>query len=443
MSIFRKVSIGSFLSERTERYKPIEANELKLKRIEKIDFKGNIHLVPHKQTNTNMILIKKGDLVISGINAEKGAVSVYKGDEDVTATIHYSSYEYDENKIDIDYLKWYLKSDSFKKLLIDAAGGGIKTELKAKKFLPLEIFLPSLQEQKEIVRKIEAVEFDIENISILARENYNLLTSLRKAILRDAIMGKLVSQDEADESATVLLEKIKQEKDRLIKEKKIKKEKPLPQITNEESPFDLPKGWEWTRLGDIADISSGSTPLKSNPNYYKNGQIPWCTSTVTGQDYVYEPNSFITETAVKECNLRLYPIGTLIMAMYGQGKTRGQTTELLIESTINQACAAIQMHLKSSYLKDYIKICLKEVYNKIREEAVGGAQPNLNGNKVKSIIIALPPLNEQKRIVEKVNQLIQLCDELEANIDQSNVESEKLMKAVLQEAFRFNEKVLS
>ncbi len=106
------VEMSRFLSERKGRFKPNDKTIKGLKRIEKIDFSGNIYL-SDKASKTDMILIKQGDLVISGINVEKGAMSIYKGEEDVVATIHYSSYEYDLEKIDLNYLRHFLKSSEF------------------------------------------------------------------------------------------------------------------------------------------------------------------------------------------------------------------------------------------------------------------------------------------------------------------------------------------
>src|SRR3989344_5301082 len=127
MSTWNNVKVGSFLTERKDRFEPDEANKLGLKRLYKIDFSGKIHLLDDKQTNTGMILVKKGDLVISGINVEKGAIAVYQGDGDILATIHYSSYEFDKSKIDIGYFKWFLKSRAFRKAVQTQTRGGIKT----------------------------------------------------------------------------------------------------------------------------------------------------------------------------------------------------------------------------------------------------------------------------------------------------------------------------
>src|SRR3989344_9500242 len=184
-----KTKISTFLKERPERFKPEEANKLNLKRLQKIDFSGNMHFLEDKKTNTNMILIKPGDLVISGINVEKGAVAVYQGDEEVLATIHYSSYEFDKNKIDIEYFKWFLKSDAFRKAVQTQTRGGIKTELKPKKFLPLEIDLPDLKTQKQILQKINSMKNEINELEQNVSYDEKLLLSLKQAILSEAVQG--------------------------------------------------------------------------------------------------------------------------------------------------------------------------------------------------------------------------------------------------------------
>ncbi len=143
MAGWRKIKIGEFLFERAERYKPDDKIITGLKRIEKIDFSGNFHIV-QKPSKTDMILIYPSDLVISGINVAKGAMGVYRGNENVTATIHYSSYTFDTDKINVEYFKRFLKSTEFIRLLKDKVKGGIKTEIKPKHLLPLEIELPDI-----------------------------------------------------------------------------------------------------------------------------------------------------------------------------------------------------------------------------------------------------------------------------------------------------------
>ena len=140
MSEYTKVKISDFLTERQGRYKPDEKKIAAYKRLEKIDFSGMIH-ISEKPTKTDMIIVCPGDLVISGINVAKGAVAVYQGKEPVCATIHYSSYVFDEKKVDLEYFKYFVKSPSFVSVLQQQVKGGIKTEIKPKHLLPLEIIV--------------------------------------------------------------------------------------------------------------------------------------------------------------------------------------------------------------------------------------------------------------------------------------------------------------
>ena len=436
MSNWQKVKIGDFLFERKGRYKPNYEQIVNLPRIEKIDFSGNFH-IGNKDSKTDMILIKDGDLVISGINVAKGAMGIYSG-EDVTATIHYSSYTFDSNKINVEYFKRFLKSSEFIELLNEQVKGGIKTEIKPKHILPLEIQLPDINTQAQIVQHFENIEDDIADVIQEVLKQESLLKKLKQTILQEAIEGKLTAKYRAKNpdigTAKKLLEQIKTEKEKLIKEKKIRPSKPLPPINEDEIPFDIPQNWEWCRLGDISFVGTGATPLTSEPKYY-NGDINWITSSATGADFVTEAETKITELALKETNCQIYPIGTLVIAMYGQGKTRGQITELMIDSATNQACAAISIYLKDKALNQFIKKYFQKIYLEIRELASGGAQPNLNMQKVKDTMIALPPLEEQKEIVATIEKLFTLCNELESEINQNKTTVDNLMVTVLKESF--------
>jgi type I restriction enzyme S subunit len=217
---WKKMKLGEVLKNREGRYKPNDPLISGLKRIDKINFSGQIFL-SDKGSNTDMILIKKGDLVISGINVEKGALAVYVGDEDVLATIHYSSYIFDTKKIDIDFLKVFLRSPDFIQLLKEQVPGGIKTEIKPKHILSLEVYFPdTIKEQKAIAQHF----FDRENKFNLLNEHIShqltQLENLNQAILQEAVQGKLVKQDPKDEPASELLKRIKAEKDKIRQKRK-------------------------------------------------------------------------------------------------------------------------------------------------------------------------------------------------------------------------------
>ncbi|HEV3118690.1 MAG TPA: restriction endonuclease subunit S [Gemmataceae bacterium] len=196
----------------------------------------------------------------------------------------------------------------------------------------------------------------------------------------------------------------------------------------------IPRTWVWTRLGSITDISAGSTPSRDNLNYWRGGTIPWIASGATSESIILNATEYVTEDGVRAHRLRMYPPGTLLVALYGQGKTRGQVATLGISSTINQACAAICAPPSFSDLLPFVKLVLLENYDRVRLNSAGGPQPNLNGQKIKAILIPLPPLAEQQRIVAKVDKLMALCDRLETQLTTAQTESRRLLEAVLHEA---------
>jgi type I restriction enzyme S subunit len=171
-------------------------------------------------------------------------------------------------------------------------------------------------------------------------QNFDLLYSipetipkLRQTILQLAVQGKLAEQDPDDEPASELIDKIQAKKKELMKAGEIRKSKPLGNIPNQLIPYDVPSNWQWVGLDDITDIGTGSTPLKATIEFYEDGTIPWITSAATSGNLITEAETYITDLAVDAHRLRLYPPGSLIVALYGQGKTRGQVARLGISAT--------------------------------------------------------------------------------------------------------------
>ena len=289
--------------------------------------------------------------------------------------------------------------------------------------------LTSLDAHQQLVETLLGTLTDSQNAEDLA-ENWTRISehfdtlftteasvdALKQTILQLAVMGKLVPQDPNDEPASELLKRIAQEKAQLVKDGKIKKQKPLPPISDEEKPFELPDGWEWCRIVDLAIVGTGATPSRDEPNYWKNGVINWVTSGETCLPFIQNTTEHITQKAVDETNVSIYPPGTLIIAMYGQGKTRGQITELLISAGTNQACAAIRLIETDNEHRKFIKLFFEKSYDDLRSLAAGGAQPNLNVAKISQTVIPLPPKREQNRIVSIVGELLIYCDKLRKNI---------------------------
>lgn len=234
------------------------------------------------------------------------------------------------------------------------------------------------------------------------------IKKLRELILELAVRGKLVPQDPNDEPASELLRGMKKQQEDLIKERKIKKPKKLPSIDGTLESISVPQGWELCYLNDIGDWGAGATPNRTNSGYY-GGDIPWFKSGELSEDYITDSEEHITALALKECSLRDNQPGDVLIAMYGA--TIGKTSILNTRSTTNQAvCACTPFDgLSNQYLLIFLKAS-KKVFTAI---GAGGAQPNISKEKIVATLFALPPLNEQLRIVKKVEQLMSLCDQLE------------------------------
>lgn len=193
--------------------------------------------------------------------------------------------------------------------------------------------------------------------------------------------------------------------------------------------------WEDAELGDVAEIGTGSTPLRSNPGYFAATGTPWVTSAATASTVITSASEFVTADAIKAHRLKLFPAGTLLVAMYGEGKTRGQVSELAIAATINQACAAITVTGPRAS-KGFVKLALQANYLAMRSMAEGGNQPNLNLSKVRSVPLPLPSLTEQAEVVRRVGALFAIADRLEARLGQLRKSTDRLTPATLAKAFR-------
>lgn len=202
-------------------------------------------------------------------------------------------------------------------------------------------------------------------------------------------------------------------------------------IENAASGAGLPAGWQWSSVGELATVGTGATPARSNEAFW-GGTIPWITSSAVNEPFVDAADQFVTAEALRQTNLTLYPPGTLLVAMYGEGKTRGKCSELCIAATINQALAALQM---DPAVRPWLKLFLEHNYGNTRRIASGGVQPNLNLGLIRSIALPLPPLNEQHRIVAEVDRRLSIAREIGTEIDASLARAQALCTATLTRAF--------
>ena len=196
-----------------------------------------------------------------------------------------------------------------------------------------------------------------------------------------------------------------------------------------------PSSWQQTDVQSVALVGTGSTPLRSNPAFFAEQGTPWVTSAATGSEHITAASEFVTPEAIAAHRLKVYPAGTLLVAMYGEGKTRGQVAELDIAATINQACAAVVVD-ETKMLRTFVKLALQANYLQMRVLAEGGNQPNLNLSKVKGFPLPAPTIEEQAEIVRRVETLFAFADRLEARLQAARTAANRLTPALLAKAFR-------
>ena len=370
---------------------------------------------------------EKGDIFFTSVGT-LGRSCVYDGSKNICFQRSVSVLKteiYNTYCLDAPFIQYFI---------IDNATGTAQKGFYLNQLAKLVIPLPPLAVQNAIVAKLEEVLplVDAYENEVLQKEELKttLPEKVKKAILQEAIQGKLtedwriemlkqVQHDgRTEETGKQLLDRIIEERNAKLlaeweeaKKKNPKATKPTlivaSEIDEDDVPFEVPDSWCWCRLGDVGDWKAGSTPSRSNPKFY-NGNIPWLKTGDLTDDFVDVIPECISEIALESCSIRLNPVGSVLIAMYGA--TIGKLGILNIEATTNQACCACITHepISNKYLFYYLMSQKKA----LTEKAEGGAQPNISREKLVIHPFPLPPLAEQKKIVEILEQILPLCEKL-------------------------------
>lgn len=363
--------------------------------------------------------------------------------------------------LDSQYLLFQCITNDFVARLEPLQRGSSYPAVRDRDIKGQSILLPPLKEQRRIVAKIEELFSELDSGVESLKTAHAQLQTYRQSLLKAAFEGLLTEKwrrenAEKLETADQLLLRIREERKARYQEalekwkaavskweedgrrgRKPRKPSPLKfgEAPNETDESILPEGWGVGKISDVADVGTGVTPLKKRSDYYDGGTIPWVTSTAVNQEYIREPSAYVTETALSETNLRLYPKGTLLVAMYGEGKTRGKASELAIEATTNQALAAIRCEGIAAQLKAYLKWFLVYNYDQVRDSSSGGVQPNLNLGIVENTEFPVCSLEEQKEIVDRLESAFARTNELERVIESSLNQSDAMRQSILKRAF--------
>ncbi|QDW25654.1 type I restriction endonuclease subunit S [Pedobacter sp. KBS0701] len=284
------------------------------------------------------------------------------------------------------YIYYKAQSSNFRNQLEELSTGVTVSLVNKTNFSKVRFPLPPLPEQRAIVKKLESLFSSLDAGVADLKKAQQQLKIYRQAVLKKAF-------DSVNNFKTII---------------------------------------------EIASVNTGSTPKRGTNKYWDGGTIPWVTSGSLNELFVDKADEYITEVALKETNCKVIPIGSLLIAMYGEGKTRGKCSELKIGAATNQAIACVTIKDEFLYSKSFVKWFFIKNYQDIRLLSNGGVQPNLNLSIIKNTVIPFPGKEEQKEIVKQIESRLSVCDSIEQNIKESLEKAEVLRQSILKKAFEGN-----
>ena len=377
---------------------------------------GTIVIKPNTKKTTKTEFIKQGctfnvQTIFVSINGTIGNIAFYNNEKIVLGkSACYINLLTEIYKI---YISWLLHSEYFLQHAKEKATGSTIKNVPLSAMRNFPIPLPPLSEQHRIIAKIEELMPLIDEYD-MAQKDLDALNSampeqLKQSLLQEAIMGKLGTNNPDDEPASELLKRIREEKAQLIKEKKIKKEKPLPEITEEEIPFEIPENWVWCRWGDL----SFSIQYGYNASAKQSGDIRMVRiSDIQNNEVLWDTVPFC---AIKKEEIDGYLLEPNDILFARTGGTVGKS--FLVKTVPYPAIFAgylIRTRYSKELVPQYLKFFMESnlYWGQLKEGTIATAQPNCNGKTLSNMILPLPPLAEQRRIVEKLDALLPMISEL-------------------------------
>jgi type I restriction enzyme S subunit len=344
--------------------------------------------------------------------------------------------------VETTYLESFIK---FSKPYIEQTSRGTGLQhINPDCFWTLQVPLAPLSEQRRIVVKLDRLLHEVNDCKERLDKVPAILKRFRQSVLAAACSG-LLTEDWREknpdiEPANMLLNHIKTKR---LKEVKTSREREKIISLYEEAEDRLAQGnvecalpatWLFCEIGEIGDVCNGSTPSRTKPEYWADG-IPWVSSGEVRNNIITETRETISKEGYNNSSVRMLPVGTVLLAMIGEGKTRGQTAILKLEATINQNIAAIILDhglISSEYLWYWFQF----QYELTRQVGSGSGPQALNCQRVRELFFNLPPLPEQQEIVRRVEGLFKKADEIEARYRKAKVFVDRLTQSILAKAFR-------
>jgi len=434
---WHRIRLGDILTEsKVESTSP--NNESRIRVL--LNARGVIKRPVKKETKgaTKYFTRKKGQFIYGKQNIHKGAFGIVPNElDDFESTSDLPAFDVDECCLPL-WIDYYFKQGGFYLSLVNIARGAATKRVQPKELLELKIPLPSIKEQEEIIVHFQSIKINNTALKLETSYQESLLKKLHQRILQEATEGKLTADWRQNnpniEPASELLVRIHIDKEQLFKEKKIKKQIPLPPINSEEKTFELPENWEWCRLGNYTLFERGKFSIRprNDPSCF-GGNYPFIQigSLNSEGSIVTSYNQTLNDKGLAAS--KMFEKGTIMVAIVGG--TIGNLGVLGENMCFPDSMVGVRP--KQFTCQDYILLLLQHYQPLVRELSYQMAgQPNIKLPTLNNLICALPPILEQKEIVTKVEKLLAICDQLETQVTNNKTHAEQLMQAVLKEAFQ-------
>lgn len=376
----------------------------------------------------------KGDLLIAMSGATTGKIGVYKGKEPAFQNQRVGNLKLRSDKLGSTRFRNYLIASLSENILKEAYGGA-QPNISGKAIENMEIQLPPLAEQKIIADKLDTLLAQVESIKARLERIPEILKQFRQSVLAAAVSGKLT-----EEWRRINTNHVKQDVysiDKYWENEYKKNNKKYKKIEYPKSDFDLsafPDSWVKTNVGRIFDVYVGATPSRQREDFW-NGEINWVSSSEVAFCRIQSTKENITVEGYKSTSTTIHPIGTVMLAMIGQGKTRGQAAILDIEACHNQNTAALRIPEKIAK-SEFLYFYLLYKYEETRQVGSGNNQQAMNKAIVQGLEFPLPPFKEQIEIVDKIESLFEYIERVEGQVQVALDRVNNLTQSILAKAFR-------
>lgn len=329
--------------------------------------------------------VREGDLLVCE-GGDIGRCAIWHGQTEYLAYQKALHRIRPSDRLDTQFLRYLMEHHSLSGQLARLATGTTIAHLPQQQLRRVPVPLPPLDEQRRIV---ELLEDHLSRLDAASRSIADSLVRL-KALRDSALLSLLAAAKRAGQSET-------------------------------------------HSLGELAKVNSGMTPLRGNKTFYEGGTIPWITSGDLHQGLITKPTQFVTQRALEETSLKIVPAGSLLVAMYGEGKTRGTAAELGLDATTNQACAAITLHEPD--LRAWVRLILDANYTGLRRLAAGGVQPNLNLSLIKAIEVSVPPADTRRMLISRITRIDEARERMKEELLSAQRRGTNLRRSLLKAAF--------